>query len=143
MFQEYFCLFLVLCHITGLKAARSEGKIVDVNISFHDQQGQFYHGAFAVVSTEQRNFVKESECSDIMSTSLATENRQHFALPGNNGAAVVDKQSGIVLGFVVATLDGYDSVFKHVTFCLRLNNALDSLNELFNLGIGAFRTFES
>ena len=128
--------------ISGLKAGRTEGKIVDVNVSFQDQQGNFYHSAFVIVSTEQNNTVKETECSDIFSPSLATEHGKHFALPGNSGAAVVDKQSGIVLGLVIATLDGYNSIFKHVTFCLRLNYALDSLNEAYNLRIGALRTFE-
>ena len=91
---------------------------------------------------EQSNIVKESECSGILSASLATDSRRPFALPGNSGAAVVDKESGIVLGLVVATLDSYDSTFKHLTFCLRLNYAFDSLNEVYNLGIGTFRTFE-
>ena len=95
-----------------------------------------------IVSTEQSNTVRTSECSDISSAPLATETGKPFALPGNSGAAVVDKESGILLGLVVATLDSYDSIFKHVTFCLHLNYAFDSLNDVYNLGIGTFRTFE-
>ena len=129
--------------ITGLKTEHSDGKIVDVNVSFQDQQGNCYHGAFVVVSTEQSNAVQACECSDLSSESHGTDSGKPFALPGSNGAAVVDKQSGIVLGLVVATLDNYDSPYKHVTFCLRLNYALDSLNEVHNLGIGTLRTIET
>ena len=128
--------------VTGLKSERTHGKIIDTNVSFQDKYGNFYHGAFVVVSTEQSNTVGTSESSDISSASLETETGKPFALPGNSGAAVVDKESGIVLGLVVATLDSYDSTFKHLTFCLRLNYAFDSLNEVYNLGIGTFRTFE-
>ena len=94
-----------------------------------------------VVSTERSNTVGTFECSDISSASLATETGKPFALPGNSGAAVVDEQSGIALGLVVATLDDYDSTFQHVTFCLRLNYAFDHLNEVYSLGIGTLRTF--
>ena len=48
-------------------------------------------------------------------------------MPCNNGAAVVDKQSNIVIGFPIATYDNYVSPFKNVTFSLRLNYAIDSL----------------
>ena len=96
-----------------------------------------------VVSTEQSDTVQANECSDISPPFLGADNKKTFALPGSNGAAVVDKQSGIVFGLVVATLDSYDSPYKHVTFCLRLNYALDSLNEEHNLGIGTFRTIET
>ena len=95
-----------------------------------------------VVSTEENNSVQTFECSDISSESHGTDSGKPFALSGSNGAAVVDKQSGIVFGLAVATLDSYDLPFKHVTLCLRLNYALDSLNEVYNLGIGALRTLE-
>ena len=93
-----------------------------------------------VVSTEQNNSIQSSECSGI---SHGTDNGKPFALPGSNGAAVVDEQSGIVFGLAVATLDSYDLPFRHLTFCLRLNYALDSLNEVYNLGIGTLRTLET
>ena len=93
-----------------------------------------------VVSTEQSSAGQVCGCSEGSLSSFGTHDRQPFALPGNNGAAVVDKESGIVLGLVVATFDSYGSPFKHVTFCLRLNYALDSLNEVHNLGIGTLRT---
>ena len=128
--------------MTGLKAEKTTGKIIDVNVSFQDQLGDFYHGAFVVVSTEGSNMIGPSEPSDISLAALATDSKP-FAMPGNNGSAVVDKQSGIVLGLVVATLENYASHLKHVTFCLRLNYALDSLNEVFTLRIGSFRTFET
>ena len=96
-----------------------------------------------VVSAEQSSTAGIQECSDMSSTSLSTETRKPFATPGDNGAAVVDEQSCIVLGLAVATLDNYASPLQHVTFCLRLNHALDSLYEMYNLRIGTFRTFES
>ena len=114
--------------------------IIDVNVSFQDQHGNFYHGAFVVVSTEQSNTVAVQECSDI---SLKAGTRKPFATPGDNGAAVVDQQSCIVLGVAVATLENYVSPFKHVTFCLRLKYVLNSLYETYNLRIGTFRTFEN
>ena len=129
-------------YITGLKAEKTTGKIIDVNVSFQDQLGDFYHGAFVVVSTEGSIMTGPPEPSHISAAALAT-NSKHFALPCNNGAAVVDKQSGIVLGLVVATLENYTPHLKNVTFCLRLNYALDSLNEIFTLRIGSFRTFET
>ena len=115
-------------------AEKTAGKIIDVNVSFQDQLGNFYHGAFVVVSTEGSNVTEPA--------APATDLKP-FAVPGNNGAAVVDKQSDIVLGLVVATLDNYAPHLKHVTLCLRLNHALDSVNEVFNLRIGSFRTFET
>ena len=118
------------------------GKIIDANVSFQDQNGNFYHGVFVIVSTEHHKTVRESECSDIPSTLLSTEKGKPFATPGDNGAAVVDKQSGIILGFPVAILDNYITPFKNVTFCLRLNYALYFLCDTYNLRIGTFRTFE-
>ena len=96
-----------------------------------------------VASTDQRNTVRVPECSDISSSLLSTEAGKSFGIPNNNGGAVIDKESNIILGFSVATLDHYISSFKHVTFCLRLNHALLSLYDMYNLRIGTFRTFES
>ena len=97
-----------------------------------------------VESTEQNNSVQTFECSDTSSESHGTNSGKPFALPGSNGAAVVDEQSGIVFGLAVATtLGSCDSPFKHATFCLRLNYALESLNEVYNLGVGTLRTLET
>ena len=130
-------------YVAGLKRRGTYGKIIDVNVSFQDHHGNFYHGAFVVASTEQSSIAGVSDSSDISSASNATETKQPFALPGDSGAAVVDRQSNIVLGIAVATLENYVSPFKHVTFCLRLNYALDSLYDKHNLRVGTFRTFES
>ena len=135
-------LFFPHC-IIGLKTEQTDGKIIDVNVSFQDEHSDFYHGAFVVASTEQCKRVHTYECSDMSSESLGTDSGEHSALPGSNGAAVVDKESGIVMGLVVATLDSYDSPFKHVIFCLRLNYAIDSLNEVHNLSMGTLRTLET
>ena len=96
-----------------------------------------------VISTEQRNTVAASECSEISSALLSTEATKSLATPDKHGDVVVDKESNIILGFSVATLDQYVSPFKHVTFCLRLNHALKSLCDMYYLRIGTFRTFES
>ena len=96
-----------------------------------------------VVSTEQNNSVQTFECSDTSLESHGTDSGKPFALPSSNGAAVVDEQSGIVFGLAVASLDSCDSPFKHATFCLRLNYALESLNEVYNLGVGTLRTLET
>ena len=114
-----------------------------MNVSFQDQHSNFYHGAFVVVSSEQNDTVQAYGGSDISSVSFRTDSGKPFALPSSNGAAVVDKQSGIVLGLVLATLDKYDLPFKHATLCLRLNYALESLKEVYDLGIGTLRTLDT
>ena len=85
------------------------------------------------ISIEQSNTAAFQECSDMLSTSLTTKTGKPCVIPGDKGAAVVDKQSDIVLGFAVAILE-------HVTFCLHLKYALNSLSEMYNFIIGMFRT---
>ena len=97
--------------------------ILDVNVSFQEKQGHFYHGVFIVSSLKQT---------------------KAFVHPVDIGAAIVDKESGVLFGLIVATQDDYFSplnkrVYKKIYFCVRLNEGLQCLFDRWNLQLGTFR----
>ena len=88
-----------------------DAMILDVNVSFQANKDNFYHGVFIVSSRDQ------------------TKALAHL---GDVGAAIVDEESGILIGLIVATQNDYfsplnDTVYKNIYFCVRLNECLQLL----------------
>ena len=106
-------------------AEKTEGVIIDVNVSSRDQFGSFYHGAFLVAP------MKHKHCLE--------SDKEYFAKPGDHGAAVVDKETGILLGLVLATYENYSPEYPNVTVFLRIDHTLHKLQQKCNISIASFR----
>ena len=99
--------------------------ILDVNVSFQEKHGNFYHGVFVVSSLDQT---------------------KAFLHPGDVGAVITDKESGVLFGLVVATQNDYfsplnETVYKNIYFCVRLEECLQYLFDRWNLQLGTLREF--